>query len=147
NSRSIEGVRITGASASYFRVRPTALSQGRVFQEQEDELGLPVVVIGSEVAERLFENTPPLGKTIRIQGFPYQVIGVMERQGSLFGMSLDNQVIAPARSRLNGFVNRKDVVGEMIYQVPDARYLPGAVVEVEGLMRVRRQLLPSEPNN
>jgi putative ABC transport system permease protein len=147
DGRSIEGVRITGASASYFQVRSTALSQGRVFQEVEAERGLPVVVIGSEVADRLFGNTPALGKTIRIRGFPYQVIGVMERQGSLFGMSLDNQVIAPARSRLNGFVNRKDVVGEMTFQVPDARYLPGAVAEIEGLMRVRRQLLPGQPNN
>lgn len=147
DGRSIEGVRITGASASYFRVRSTEISQGRVFQEQEDERGLPVVVVGADVADRLFENVSPLGKTIRIRGFPYQVIGVMERQGSMFGMSLDNQVIAPARSRLNGFVNRKDVVGEMTFQVPDARYLAGAVVEIEGLMRVRRQLLPGEANN
>ncbi len=147
DGRSIEGVRITGASASYFRVRSTELSQGRVFQEQEDERGLPVVVIGADVADRLFENVSPLGKTIRIRGFPYQVIGVMERQGSLFGMSLDNQVIAPAKSRLNGFVNRKDVVGEMTFQVPEARYLTGAVVEIEGLMRVRRQLRPGESNN
>jgi putative ABC transport system permease protein len=145
--RSLESVQITGASASYFGVRNTEIALGRAFQQQEDERGLPVVVIGSEVASRLFESTSPLGKTIRIRGFPYQVIGVLERQGSLFGMSLDNQVIGPARSRLNGFVNRKDVVGEMSYQVADARYLPAAVVEIEGLMRVRRQLRPGEPND
>src|SRR5690606_6282777 len=118
------GVRITGASASYFRVRSMNVSLGRVFQEQEDESGVPVVVIGTDVADNLFANTSPLGKTIRINNFPYQVIGVLEEQGSLFGMSMDNQVIAPARSRLNGLVNRRDIVSEMSYQVPDERYLP-----------------------
>jgi putative ABC transport system permease protein len=147
SGRSLEGVRITGASASYFSVRPTEFALGRAFQQQEDDRGLPVVVIGSEVATQLFENTSPLGKTIRIRGFPYQVIGVLERQGSLFGMSLDTQVIGPARSRLNGFVNRKDVVGEMSYQVADAGYLPAAVTEIEGWMRIRRQLRPGEPND
>ena len=147
NGRSVEGVRITGASASYFRVRSMNVSLGRVFQEQEDESGVPVVVLGTDVADRLFENTTPLGKTIRIDNFPYQVIGVLEQQGSLFGMSMDNQVIAPARSRLNGLVNRRDVVGELSYQVPDARYLPAAMAEIEGWMRIRRQLLPHEPND
>lgn len=147
NGRSVEGVMITAASASYFRVRSMEIAEGRAFQPQEDESGVPVAVIGVDVADRLFENTSPLGKTIRIQGFPYQVIGVLERQGSLFGMSMDNQVIAPARSRLNGDVNRRDVAGEVAFQVPDARYLPQAVVEAEGWMRIRRQLRPDEPNN
>jgi putative ABC transport system permease protein len=144
---SVEGVRITGASASYFRVRSMNVALGRVFQQQEDDRGVPVVVIGTDVADNLFPTTSPLGKTIRIQNYPFQVIGVLERQGSLFGMSMDNQVIAPARSRVNGIVNRRDVVAELSYQVPDARYLPTAMAEIEGWMRIRRQLLPDEPSD
>ncbi|MEX2581751.1 MAG: ABC transporter permease [Gemmatimonadota bacterium] len=147
DGRSIDGVRITGASASYFRVRSMNVEQGRAFQQQEDDSSAPVAVIGRDVADRLFEDTNPLGKTIRIQGFSYQVIGVLERQGSLFGMSMDAQVIAPATSRLNGFVNNRNILDEVTYQVPDARYLPAAMVEIEGWMRIRNQLLPNEPNN
>src|SRR5690606_32408227 len=102
--------------------------------------------IGTEVAERLFESASPLGKTVRIEGFPYQVIGVLEEQGSLFGFSMDNQIIGPIRSRLNGLINQRDVVGEMIFQVPDARMLPAASLEIEGLMRVRHRLRPGQSN-
>jgi putative ABC transport system permease protein len=147
NGKTVEGVRILGASASYFRVRSMGLTQGRVFQQQEEERGIPVVVIGVDIADRLFENVSPIGKVVRIQDFPYQVIGVLESQGSLFGISMDNQVIGPALSRLNGYVNTRDLVEEITFQVPDARFLPTAEVELEGLMRIRHRLLPEQPNS
>lgn len=145
--RAVEGVRITGASASYFRVRSMALEQGRVFQQQEDERGLPVAVIGQDVADKLFENVNPLGKSVRIQGFPYQVVGVLAKQGSLFGISMDNQVIAPINSRLNGFVGPPNTLDEITFQVSDSRYLPSAVAELEGWMRIRHRLRPEEAND
>lgn len=147
DGRSLEGARVTGASASYFRVRSLNIEQGRVFQQQEDDRGIPVAVIGRDIAANLFENTNPIGKEIRIRGFPYQVIGVLERQGSLFGMSMDNQVIAPSRSAVNGFVNPRNVLDEITFQVTEPRYLPAAQAEIEGWMRVRNQLRPEQPNN
>jgi putative ABC transport system permease protein len=147
NGRTIDGVQITAANAEYFRLRSMEIAQGRVFQAQEDERGAPVVVIGADVAENIFENTSPLGKSIRIRGFPYQVVGVLERQGSLFGFSLDNLVIAPARSRLNGVVNGRNVIDQLAFQVADPRYLSTAVAEIEGWMRVRRQLMPGEQSD
>jgi putative ABC transport system permease protein len=146
NGRSLEGVRVTGASAEFFRVRSMNVEYGRVFQAQEAERGLPLAVIGRDVADRLFESVNPLGQSIRIQGFPYEVIGVLERQGSLFGLSMDNQVIAPARSRLNGFVNPVNVLDQISFQVPDERYLAAAMIEIEGWMRIRQQLRPDQPN-
>ncbi|HUE95528.1 MAG TPA: ABC transporter permease, partial [Longimicrobiaceae bacterium] len=143
---SLENVRVTGASASYFRVRSMNVELGRAFQQQEDERGLPVAVIGRDVADQLFPNTNPLGSTIRINRFPYQVIGVLERQGSLFGMSMDSQVIAPARSQLNGWVNPWNVLDEITFQVPNAVYMPAAMAEIEGWMRIRHRLRPDEPN-
>jgi len=146
NGRSLEGVRVTGASASFFRVRSLNVEHGRVFQPQEAERGLPLAVIGRDVADRLFESSNPLGGTIRIRGFPYEVIGVLERQGSLFGLSMDNQVVAPARSRVNGFVNPVNVLDQISFQVPDERYLAAAMIEIEGWMRIRQQLRPDQPN-
>jgi putative ABC transport system permease protein len=144
---AIEGVTITGASASFFQIRSLNVTQGRVFQQQEEVTGLPVAVIGRDVADGLFEGVNPIGRSIRIQSFPYQVIGVLELQGSLFGMSMDNQVIVPAHSRINGYVNPRNVVDEITYQVPEARFLPAAQVEIEGWMRIRQQLRPNEANS
>lgn len=147
NGRTLGNVRVTGASASYFRVRSMDVQQGRVFQEQEADRGLPVVVLGADVADNLFEDTNPLGKRVRVNGFPYEVIGVLERQGSFFGMSMDNLVIAPAKSAVNGFVNPWNQLDEITYQVPDARLIAAAQLEIEGWMRIRHRLRPSEINS
>jgi putative ABC transport system permease protein len=143
----LDNVRLTGASASYFRIRDLVIVEGRPFSEQEAERGLPVVVLGHDVATNLFEGRTAVDREVRIQGFPYQVIGVLERQGTLFGMSLDNVAIAPGRSPLNGFVSPPNVVNEISFKVPESRLLPAAMAEVEGLMRIRHRLRPDLPNS
>jgi putative ABC transport system permease protein len=145
--RTLESVRVSGASASYFSARDMGVEAGRVFSEQEADRGVPVVVIGKDVADKLFEDRSPLGKTVRVQGFPYRVIGVLEKQGSLFGMSMDNVVIAPAESRVNGYVNPHNVVDEITYKVTDASLVPRAMAEMEGWMRIRHRLRPGEGNS
>jgi putative ABC transport system permease protein len=143
----LDNVRVIGASATYFGIRDLDLEVGRAFSAHEAQRGVPVAVIGRDVADRLFERRNPLEKVVRIEGFPYRVIGVLEKQGSLFGMSLDQVVIAPARSALNGFVSPHDEVEEITFRVPDARYIGAAMADLEGLMRVRRRLRPGEPND
>ncbi|HEX8691664.1 MAG TPA: ABC transporter permease [Longimicrobium sp.] len=147
--REAQNVWVTGASASWFQVREMALESGRPFNRQEDEMGLPVVVIGKDVAAALFEDRDPLGQEVRIRNFPYRVIGVLEKQGKLFGMSLDNQAIAPIRSDLDGFVNngRRGTVDELTFKVPEDRLIPLAKAELESLMRVRHGLGPRDPND
>jgi putative ABC transport system permease protein len=145
--RALEGVMIVGASASYFRMRDLEVELGRAFSDQEAARGVPVVVLGKDVADRFFEGTNPLEKTIRIQGFPYRVIGVLEEQGSLFGLSMDSQVIGPARSPLNGYVNPQNVVDEISFKVADGGLLAPAMAEIEGLMRLRHRLRPGEGND
>ncbi len=147
SGRTIDNVTVTGASGTYFRTRDMEVTEGRVFSEQEAERGVPVVVIGNEVAEKLFEGRSPIEKTIRVQGFPYRVIGVLEEQGSLFGFSLDKVVIAPARSPVNGFVNPHNVVDEISFKVNDEGALPAALAEAEGWMRIRHRLQPGEANS
>ena len=147
--REVENVWVTGASASYFRVREMTLEDGRPFTRQEADLGLPVAVIGQDVAQALFQGRSPVGEQIRIRNFPYRVIGVLEKQGKLFGMSLDNVAIAPIRSDLNGFVNngRKGYVDELTFKVDDAKLMPRAQAELESWMRIRRGLGPADANN
>jgi putative ABC transport system permease protein len=144
---TLDNVLVTGASASYFQIRDMVVEQGRPFSAHEADRGLPVVVLGRDVADKLFEGRAVIGQTVRIQGFPYEVIGILEKQGSLFGMSLDNVAIAPARSPVNGFVNPHNVVDEISFKVPDAKYLSLAMAEVEGWMRIRHRLRPDEPNS
>lgn len=145
--RSATGIRVTGASPEIFEIRSLKVSRGRVFTPQEASVGAPVMVIGSQTAEVLFESLDPLGRTIRIRGFPYRVIGVLEERGSLFGQSLDNQVIAPARSPIQAVTNPRGVVDQIVIQTLDPDRLFEAQQEVEGIMRARRGLRPGEVND
>jgi putative ABC transport system permease protein len=147
NGRTATGVRVTGASPEIFEIRDLGIAQGRVFTPQEADAGVPVVVIGSETAEVIFEGADPIGRFIRLRGFPYRVIGVLEERGSLFGMSLDNFAIAPARSPIQSFTAPRGNVDQVVIQTLDPDQLRDAQAEVEGIMRTRHRLRPGDESD
>ena len=147
NGRSVSGVRITGASPEIFAIRDLGVERGRAFTPQEAAAGAPVVVIGSETASTIFEDLDPLGRTIRLRGFPYRVIGVLEERGSLFGQSLDNLAIAPARSPIQSVTAPRGFVDGIIIQAINPDRLREAQAEVEGIMRTRHRLRPGDEND
>jgi putative ABC transport system permease protein len=143
----VEGVWLTAASHEFFRIREMDVERGRLFGIHEDEAGMPVVVLGSETAEKLFGPLDPLGRTVRINNVPFEVIGVLQPQGKLFWMSLDNRAIAPARSAMGRLTNPRGVVDEILVKTDDPVTLAAARLEVEGIMRIRHRLRPHEPNS
>jgi putative ABC transport system permease protein len=147
NGLSVTGAMISGASEEVFAVRNLTIEKGRPFSPQEAERGVPVIVLGKETAEVIFGAADPIDHTVRIRGFPYRVIGVLAERGSIFGQSLDNLAIAPARSPIQSITNPHGVVDEVILQTIDPADLLKAKGEAEGIMRVRRRLRPAEPNN
>jgi putative ABC transport system permease protein len=147
NGRTVTGVQIIGATPDIFVVRDLEISEGRAFTPQEAEAGAPVVVIGSETRDAIFEDGVALGRGIRIGAFPYRVIGVLAERGSMFGQSLDNQAIAPARSPVEAITSPHNVAEDIIIQAIDPDQLRDIQMEVEGIMRARRNLRPSEPND
>lgn len=147
NGKEVQNVRLTGASADYFRIRDFEVEKGRLFSAPEDRLGAPVVVLGSETADKLFGSLDPIGRTVKIGNIPFRVIGVLKPQGTLFAMSMDNRAIAPARSPMGRLVNPRGVVDEILIRAPDQQSMARARVEVEAIMRVRHQLRPGQPND
>jgi putative ABC transport system permease protein len=147
NGQSVENVRINAVSPEIMVIRDWVVEKGRTFSAQEAERGTAVVVLGSETADLLFENLDPLGRRVRIRGFPYRVIGILEEQGSLFGQSLDNQAIAPARSPIQAVTNPRGIVDQVVAQSQNPEDLRTLQAEIEGIMRAERRLRPSEANN
>ena len=148
NGRSVENVQIQGVSPEIMAIRDWVVEEGRTFSRQEAERGTAVVVLGTEPASLLFENLDPIGRRVRIGGIPYRVVGVLEEQGSLFGQSLDNQAIAPARSPIQAVTNRRrGVVHQIVVQAQDPAELRALQREIVGIMRARRRLRPAQDNN
>ncbi|HEY9515419.1 MAG TPA: ABC transporter permease [Gemmatimonadaceae bacterium] len=134
------------ATADYFAIKNLVVTQGRVFTAQEDLLGTPVVVIGSETAEHYFPSLDPIGKELRFEGLPFRVIGVLEKQGSAFGLSLDRTAIAPFHSPMSRFTGMRNIYAILV-QAPSPEAMPDVQATVEELMRRRNKLRPSEQNN
>ena len=143
----IDNVWLTGASADLFRVRELDIERGRAFTAPEDRAGVPVVLLGYEAAETLFGSLDPLGRYVKVNGIAFRVIGVMKKQGSLFGMSMDNRAFAPARSPMGRLVNPQGIVDRVLVKPLDPEHMEQARSDVEAVMRVRHRLRPTEDND
>ena len=147
NGKQVRDAQVTGATERYFEIKNLTIEQGRAFSAQEARRGVPVVVIGSEVADKLFAGRDPLGKTLRIRGEPYRVIGVVAKQGKLFGFSLDRFAVAPARSPVQDLVNPPGIVDALIVKASSIEQMRNAMDQAEGIMRSRRHLRPAQGDN
>jgi putative ABC transport system permease protein len=147
NGRSASNATVVAVSLEMFEIRDWQVERGRVFSPQEADRGVPVIVLGKESSDILFQGLDPIGRAVRIQGFPYRVVGVLEEQGSLFGQSLDNLVIAPIGSPIRSIVSPRGQVEDVVVQALSQDRIRELQSEIEGIMRVRRQLRPSEPSN
>ncbi len=147
NGRTVENVRINAVTPEMMAIRDLSIERGRTFAPQEADRGTAVVVLGTETADLLFDDLDPIGRRVRIRGFPYRVIGVLEEQGSLFGQSLDNLAIAPALSPIQAVTNRRGIVNQIVAQAEDPAELRALQAEIEEIMRSRRRLRPADDNN
>ncbi len=146
-NRVARQVEVNATDADFFRIRAYELDKGRSFTQQEADIGRPVVVVGSEVAEKLLGGGDPIGKQIHIGGARFTVIGVVKSQGSLFGLSLDKFVVVPWTSAAARFVNPPRILDEITVKASSEKEMRDAMSEVEMLMRTRRHLRPGQKNN
>ncbi len=147
DGRSAKDIELVGTEPTYFDIKNYRLTAGRPFAAQEMQLGLPVLVLGSELAEKLFKGIDPIGKEVSMYGLPYRVIGVVERQGTLFGISLDKFVIMPFTAPARRFICPINVLDHLIIQASGPGTMTIAMGEVEASMRTRRHLKPGQENN
>jgi putative ABC transport system permease protein len=140
-------VQVIATETDYFRIKSYNLTSGRVFSPQEAQLGTPVVIIGTEVASHFFRGLDPLGRELRIGGTPYTVIGLMEKQGNVFGFSLDRMVIGPYKSPLSRVTNPRGDIDALVVQAPSREMLDEAMESVREVMRGFRRLPPARPDN
>ena len=145
--RQAKDVAVTAATELYFEIRSLALERGRAFTAQEVEAGVPVLVLGYELADKLFEGQDPIGREVKIFDLPYRVIGVVEKQGNLFGLSLDKFAVAPATAPLKRYVNQPRVVDALAMKAHSQLEMREALAQAEAVMRSRRHLRPREADD
>lgn len=139
---------ISAVDGDYFAIRKFVIAEGREFTPQELAMGTPVAIVGPDIVKRLFPGLSAIGREIRLGGLPYTVVGVLETQGSAFGLSFDNQLFAPWQAPVHRLLNRvPSIVDAVIIQVPTASQMTEAQERVRQVMRARHKLRPAQPDN
>jgi putative ABC transport system permease protein len=145
--RTAKDVQVTAATELYFDIRSLAIEQGRAFTGQEVQAGVPVLVLGHDLADKLFNGQDPIGAEVKLFDLPYRVIGVVEKQGNLFGLSLDKFAVAPASAPLRRYVNPPRVVDALAMKANSQAEMREALSQAEAVMRSRRHLRPRQPDD
>lgn len=138
-------IAIRGGNEYYLDNNAYNLSSGRNILPQDVDYARAVAVIGADVESALFERQDPLGKTIRIEGRPYTVVGVVEAKGNVFGNTLDRFVVVPY-SNLAGLYGRNQNIGIQV-RAGSVENIQAAIDEITGVLRVIRKVDPRDTND
>lgn len=146
--RTAESIFITGSTNDFLETTNFSFKSGRFFNEIESDGGRDVAVLGFDIAEKLFPNLNPIGFTIKIGGFSYQVIGVLNKQGStlLGSFNPDKQIYVPIKSLFRHFgLNWRTIT--IVVRAPNSQLLEETKLEAEQIMRQIRKLKAYEEAN
>jgi putative ABC transport system permease protein len=143
------GTRYRGIAPDYAEIKRWRMASGAFFTDEQVLHAESVAVIGDTVRTRVFGIEEPVGAVIRLNGFPFQVIGVLAPKGqSTTGQDQDDTVLLPwtsAQRKLRGrsFTWLDDIVCSAV--TLDA--VDGAIAQITALLRQRHHILPGEDDD
>jgi len=146
NGHSSNNTSVRGYTWTMLALNNIDIALGRGFTPADEEHATKSVIVGYDIVDNLLGEGDPVGKEIRVDGIPYTIIGVGDRQGKTLGQSQDNWVAIPLTTyqQIYGYNDSVDVY---------ARASGGAAVmerakdQVRVLMRTRRHNAPGAPDD
>ena len=143
--QNLEDVDIRGVTANIGDMDVEEVATGRYITDSDNQHRAMVCMIGADVADKLFANTDPIGKTIAVDGEEFQVVGVAKKIGNTFGQSQDNFVYIPIETWLKMY-GRNNTLSVNI-QARGPEWMARTKEEARVLMRARRHLAPNDEDN
>src|SRR6185312_5412442 len=144
-----ENVRVRGVTPqTMFDIDGVSIAAGRIWTDSEGTSGRQICVVGSDVLSNLFGGAPPdrvVGQEISVAGRPYQILGVLEPLGSIFGASRNSVIYIPYSTYQKSYGARDSIV--VFIQVPRADQLEAAEVQVRTIMSNRRGKIFSDDDD
>jgi putative ABC transport system permease protein len=131
-------VPVRGVSAEMINIDTTQPEFGRYINEDDDARRRYVTMIGSEIADNLFNRRDVVGREIKVNGLPFEVIGVAKEQGSFFGQSRDDFILIPMLTFQKLWGSRQSVW--ISIKAYDDANLQDVQDQIRLLMRARHRL-------
>ncbi len=143
--KTIDNVSVRGVTPEFGNFSTFDAERGRLMSSTEVERSRPVVVVGWDIADRLFGTGDPLDKVIQIEGVHFRIVGVSAKRGSFLGRSLDTFAVMPLGQFQQIFGSRRQV--NMTVKPRDVSQISSAMDDATVALRVARRLKPRQPNN
>ena len=137
-----DNVQLSGATANQGVLSDIVPAEGRFITDLEDDRRAMVTVIGNDLKDQFFANANPIGKSIVVEGRPFEVVGVAKAKGSVFGNSRDNFLMIPAETYFKIYGPRSGIGYDL--KAEDQNVLQQAQDEVRVLLRAYRHLHPKD---
>jgi putative ABC transport system permease protein len=144
-SEEIESVRVQGVTGDYMDFSTFNAERGRMISMTELDRNRPVVILGWDIADRLFGQADPIDKVVRIRGVHFRVVGVSEKKGAFFGNSMDSFAVIPFGAFRKLFGSRQSL--QVMVKPRDTSLVQAAKDDARVAMRVQRRLDPGEVDN
>ena len=133
-----------GTTPSYFDVYNLTLSSGDFISGYDYDHNTRVVVLGATISETLFGDENPIGKTIRVGAYKFEVIGVLAEKGMSISSS-DNAVIIPLSTlqQIGGITRVRSgerVISSIALTVSDEKYSSSAKTDITLLLEERHEI-------
>jgi putative ABC transport system permease protein len=139
---------IEGTTESYTEVRNTTVQSGRFFNRFEVKGQSNVAVVGTQVVAALFgdERANPVGKMIQINQLPFEIIGVLESQGSQGMANNDDRILIPITTVMNRLYG-KTKVRSIYISAASAAVMDKAQFDIRQVLRAEHNLSPKDEDN
>jgi len=146
NKETNPNISVAGVNTDAMKTNDWNVEEGRDFREDDINYSANVCLIFHPIADKLFPNSNPIGKEVRVDGRPLRVIGIVEVQSALFGQSRDNYVIVPITTwqSMYGRYGRSVNITVMSQSKDDYN---DVIEAATGYMRTIRKVGPGEPND
>jgi putative ABC transport system permease protein len=146
NGHSSNNTSVRGYTWTMLSLNNIDIALGRGFTPADEEHATKNVIVGYDIVDNLLGDGDPIGKEIRVDGIPYTIVGVGDRQGKTLGQSQDNWVAVPISTyqQIYGYNDSVDVYART---GGDALTMERAEDQVRVMMRTRRHIAPGSPDD
>ncbi len=140
--RTLGDVPIFGVTASYQLVQDYRIAHGDALSDVDISERRPVLVVGADVQEKLFEGVDAVGQEVRIMGERFKIVGVNQKKGRVLGQSFDGFAIMPI-TRFEMLYGRRNTTTISV-KVNTAVEVAPAMARAQEAMRIQRGLRPTD---
>ena len=143
--RENTNAQVVGVTPVYLTARNLDLASGMFIKSQHVDNRDEVIVLGSNVAEQLFQNRDPVGEYVRVNARRYRVIGLLESQGGGGFGTFDTQVLIPITTAYYRLSGERTLTGDVAVnlinvQVRDLEDIDRSIEETSGVLRLRHRI-------